>query len=84
MNSNIVIKAESLTKKYVSTTALDNFSLDVRQGEFVALLGANGAGNRHLLNYFLDLNLSNLHHWVVSRYCLVKAARLFDQKHAKR
>lgn len=40
----IIIKSTSLTRIYSSTKALDNFNIEVRNGEFVALLGANGAG----------------------------------------
>ena len=38
------IKIENLTKKYGELTALDGLSLNVAQGEMLALLGVNGAG----------------------------------------
>jgi ABC-2 type transport system ATP-binding protein len=51
----IIIKAESLTKIYTSTKALNKFSLEVRKGEFVALLGANGAGKSTFIRIALGL-----------------------------
>ena len=38
------IKIERLTKKYKDITAVDNFSLTVKTGELISLLGVNGAG----------------------------------------
>ncbi len=38
------IELKGLTKKYKDVTAVDNFSLTVREGELFALLGINGAG----------------------------------------
>ena len=38
------ISIRNLTKKYKTLTAVDNLSLDIYEGEFLALLGFNGAG----------------------------------------
>ena len=38
------VKLDRLTRSYGATRALDQFSLDVRPGEFVALLGPSGCG----------------------------------------
>ncbi len=38
------LKTESLIKKYGPKVAVDNISIDVKQGEVVGLLGPNGAG----------------------------------------
>ncbi|MCX8200200.1 MAG: ABC transporter ATP-binding protein [Candidatus Micrarchaeota archaeon] len=39
-----VIRAMGLTKRYPGKTALDNFSIEVEEGEMLGLLGPNGAG----------------------------------------
>jgi ABC-2 type transport system ATP-binding protein len=45
VNKNeIVIKAENLTKKFGSFTAVDSISFEVYKGEIFGFLGANGAG----------------------------------------
>ena len=38
------IEARSLTKQYKGLTAVDQLTLEIRQGELFALLGVNGAG----------------------------------------
>jgi len=42
--SDIVIKVESLVKKYGKFTAVDGISFSIRRGEIYAFLGPNGAG----------------------------------------
>ncbi|HLW99160.1 MAG TPA: ATP-binding cassette domain-containing protein [Candidatus Acidoferrales bacterium] len=39
-----MITATGLTKKYASTTAVDNISFEVQKGQIVGFLGPNGAG----------------------------------------
>ena len=43
-----------VTKRYGTSSALVDFSLDVRQGEFFGLVGVNGAGKTTLLKCLLD------------------------------
>lgn len=50
-----VIKIDNLTKKYGKLTALDNFSLDVKEGEILGLLGPNGSGKTTAINCTLSL-----------------------------
>ena len=44
-----MIQAQNLSKLYGDSPALQNVSLDVAEGEFLALLGRNGAGKTTLL-----------------------------------
>lgn len=65
-----MIKAENLTKIYspcegCSVTALDNISLEVGDGEFLAVVGASGSGKTTLMNIIGCLDVPT-----EGRYCL--------------
>src|ERR1700728_2538481 len=53
--SRTVARLQSVTKRYGQTTALDDFSLELRAGEVVALLGPNAAGKTTAVRLLLGL-----------------------------
>lgn len=50
-----VIEIKNLVKSYGNLVALDNFSLDVYEGEILGLLGPNGSGKSTCINTVLSL-----------------------------
>ncbi len=48
-----MISIKNITKKFSSTTALDNVSLEIKEKEFFGLLGPNGAGKSTLMNLLI-------------------------------
>ena len=48
--SNSVLKVENLTMQFGGVVAVNNFSLDVNEGEIVAIIGPNGAGKTTAFN----------------------------------
>jgi ABC-2 type transport system ATP-binding protein len=48
-----VLRAESLSKRFGTHTALNSLNLSVASGEIVCMLGANGAGKTTTINLFL-------------------------------
>ena len=54
MSENIV-KVDSLVKRYGENIAVDHFSLEVKKGEILGLLGPNGSGKTTTINCILSL-----------------------------
>jgi ABC-type branched-subunit amino acid transport system ATPase component len=46
----LVLAVNALAKRFGGLTAVDNFSLEVREGEIVSLVGPNGAGKTTVFN----------------------------------
>lgn len=55
-----MIQVRKLFKRFGSKTVLDNLSLDVAEGEFVAIIGPNGAGKTTLLRILSTLSKPTL------------------------
>lgn len=47
--ASLILRLESVTKLYGSQTAVDEVSLDIREGEFLTLLGPSGCGKTSTL-----------------------------------
>ena len=50
-----IIQTENLTKKFGDTLAVDNVSINVRQGEIYGFLGLNGAGKTTTIRLILGM-----------------------------
>jgi len=53
--TNVVLQATGLTKRYGDLVAVNNLSLDVREGEVFGFLGPNGAGKTTSINMMCGL-----------------------------
>ncbi|MDD5136145.1 MAG: ABC transporter ATP-binding protein [Candidatus Omnitrophica bacterium] len=73
------IKASSLTRKFGNTTAVDNISLEVEEGEIFGLVGPDGAGKTttmRLLTGILDPTSGE--GWVYGKHIVKEADSLKD------
>lgn len=52
---DVVLEARDLTRVFDGVTALDAFNFQLRKGEVLGLLGANGAGKTTAMNMLLGL-----------------------------
>ncbi len=53
--SETVVRISNLVKRYKELIALDNFSLEIKEGEVFGLLGPNGSGKTTTINCLLSL-----------------------------
>ncbi|MEY4993988.1 MAG: hypothetical protein RIS82_1110 [Actinomycetota bacterium] len=77
--SEQILKIRNLTKRFTASgpVIIDDFNLDLHEGEFVSLVGASGCGKSTLLNILTGLD-SPTSGTIESKY----AASLMFQEHA--
>ena len=55
MGKEYLLQVQNVTKRYRDKLALNDFSIDIRSGEIVALIGENGAGKSTIMKCITGL-----------------------------
>lgn len=71
-----VIKAENLTKRFGSFTAVDSITFEVEQGEIFGFLGANGAGKTTAMRMLCGLSIPSSGKGEVAGFDIEKQSEL--------
>ena len=61
------LKVDDVTVKYEDFVALDSVSIEISKGDFIGLLGSNGAGKSTFINTMLAYNLCIEEAWNIMR-----------------
>ena len=57
--TNFVIETQHLYKRFGQVTALKDINIQIKQGEFVAIMGASGSGKTTLMNILTGLDTAS-------------------------
>ncbi len=78
-NSESVITAHNLCKRFGEFTAVDNISFNVNKGEIFGFLGANGAGKTTAMRMLCGLSLPTSGSGMVAGYDIYKQSELIKK-----
>ncbi|MDG6897238.1 ABC transporter ATP-binding protein [Actinobacillus delphinicola] len=56
---NFVIETQNLYKRFGQVTALEDISIQIKEGEFVTIMGASGSGKTTLMNILTGLDTAS-------------------------
>ena len=57
--TNFVIETQHLYKRFGQVTALEDINIQIKKGEFVAIMGASGSGKTTLMNILTGLDTAS-------------------------